>query len=104
MRCLNCKTDNEYIAILLIIKVIFPQIIVSKSDYQEHIKQNTEYVFVRAMGNPNRNTTTHRRLLKIFLLYKGSKKLTSLYIMQNDTDVSSEIHSEFRFDNLTHSN
>ena len=38
MRCLNCKTDNEFIAILLIIKVIFPQIIVSKSDYQEHIK------------------------------------------------------------------
>ena len=25
-----------------------------------------EYVFVRAMGNPNRNTTTQRRLLKIF--------------------------------------
>ena len=28
--------------------------------------QNTEYVFVRAMGKPNRNTTAQRRLLKIF--------------------------------------
>ena len=32
-------------------------------------KKNTgiqEYVFARALGNPNRNTTTHHRLLKIF--------------------------------------